>query len=347
MPLESATYIHDLVPANPADTDGMDEAGAQMRLIKSVLQATFPNLTGPVTGTAASLNASSDQNANTGVLEVQPNGTANGGRLKLDPVPGSGSVFVDNFGSSGDPGLFRVVCRDTTDTTPTVTMTVDGAGNLVTPSSISSAAILINGSPLIPRGCILMWAGAANAIPAGWALCNGTNGTPNLQNAFIVGAGLAYAVGQVGGAPGVNTTTDTQGAHSHSGATGSGGGATPTGVTDTQGAHAHTGATGGYSLQVGDLAPHTHNVEIISGPGSDGSFIGAGGGFGGNYVTSSVGSGTPHAHSISTDGAHAHNLSITAIPAHAHVIVVDGSHAHNISVPTLPPFYALCYIMKL
>lgn len=45
MPLETATYIHDLVPANPAHSDGVTQGDAHLRLIKSVLQNQFPNFT--------------------------------------------------------------------------------------------------------------------------------------------------------------------------------------------------------------------------------------------------------------------------------------------------------------
>ncbi len=44
-----------------------------------------------------------------------------------------------------------------------------------------------------------MWSGASDAIPTGWGLCNGENGTPDLRNRFIVGAGDEYRVGDVGG----------------------------------------------------------------------------------------------------------------------------------------------------
>ena len=54
-----------------------------------------------------------------------------------------------------------------------------------------------------PVGGIILWSGAANALPTGWALCNGTtqNGqaTPNLVNKFVVGASGTYAVGATGG----------------------------------------------------------------------------------------------------------------------------------------------------
>jgi microcystin-dependent protein len=45
VPLETATYLHDLVVANPAHTDGLSQADSHMRLLKSTLQNTFPNFT--------------------------------------------------------------------------------------------------------------------------------------------------------------------------------------------------------------------------------------------------------------------------------------------------------------
>src|SRR6478609_6250644 len=40
----------------------------------------------------------------------------------------------------------------------------------------------------VPVGVILMWSGAIVAIPAGYALCDGTNGTPDLRKKFVYGA---------------------------------------------------------------------------------------------------------------------------------------------------------------
>jgi microcystin-dependent protein len=52
----------------------------------------------------------------------------------------------------------------------------------------------------VPAGFIGLWSGAANAIPTGWLLCNGANGTPNLIDKFVLGAGTsAPAVGATGG----------------------------------------------------------------------------------------------------------------------------------------------------
>jgi len=49
----------------------------------------------------------------------------------------------------------------------------------------------------IPKGGIIMWSGAT--VPEGWVLCDGTNGTPNLKDRFIVGSGALYAIGATGG----------------------------------------------------------------------------------------------------------------------------------------------------
>jgi hypothetical protein len=56
MPLETGTYISDLNASNPAATDFLDKADDHLRLIKSTVKATFPNLTGAVTSSQAELN---------------------------------------------------------------------------------------------------------------------------------------------------------------------------------------------------------------------------------------------------------------------------------------------------
>ena len=78
------------------------------------------------------------------------------------------------------------------------------------------------GNGTIPFGGIIMWSGAIANIPTGWALCNGSNGTPDLRDRFIVGAGSNYSVAGVGG-----TTNSIVVAHTH------------TGTTSTEGSHTH------------------------------------------------------------------------------------------------------------
>jgi hypothetical protein len=50
-----------------------------------------------------------------------------------------------------------------------------------------------------PAGVIVLWSGSIGSIPAGWVLCNGSNGTPDLRNRFVVGAGSTYSVDASGG----------------------------------------------------------------------------------------------------------------------------------------------------
>ena len=51
----------------------------------------------------------------------------------------------------------------------------------------------------IPAGGILLWSGSIGSIPAGYVICNGSNGTPDLRDRFVVGAGSTYAVNATGG----------------------------------------------------------------------------------------------------------------------------------------------------
>lgn len=55
MPLETATYINDLVTSNPAASDGLNNSDDHMRLIKSVLKNTFPGLTGVLTSSSGAI----------------------------------------------------------------------------------------------------------------------------------------------------------------------------------------------------------------------------------------------------------------------------------------------------
>lgn len=74
----------------------------------------------------------------------------------------------------------------------------------MTPSSVRKLA----------PGVIVKWQGAVVDIPEGWALCDGTQGTPDLRNSFVPGAGDTYAVGATGGA--VNHDHDFTGdGHAH------------------------------------------------------------------------------------------------------------------------------------
>lgn len=86
------------------------------------------------------------------------------------------------------------------------------------PDGSITAAKLAAGAA-IPPGLISMWSGPADQIPVGWKLCDGTNGTPDLQDRFVVGAGSEYAVGATGGEKAHKLTVAEMPSHRHNLAT--------------------------------------------------------------------------------------------------------------------------------
>ena len=118
------------------------------------------------------------------------------------------------------------------------------------------------GNGVIPIGGIIMWSGTDGSIPTNWALCNGSNGTPNLVDRFIVGRGNDYAAGATGGNADAiipnHTHTATGGNHGH-----------PvrhstqiTGAVDAD-------ASGGYVLDNTGVQDFTANVSTPGSTGGD------------------------------------------------------------------------------
>ena len=73
------------------------------------------------------------------------------------------------------------------------------------------------GAAGVPTGGIILWSGVVANIPAGWKLCNGAAGTPDLRSRFVVGAGSDYAPAATGGANLVTPvgSTGAAGGHTH------------------------------------------------------------------------------------------------------------------------------------
>lgn len=51
----------------------------------------------------------------------------------------------------------------------------------------------------LPSGFIMLWNGSIVNIPFGWTLCDGTAGTPDLTDRFVIGAGDSYDPDDTGG----------------------------------------------------------------------------------------------------------------------------------------------------
>lgn len=67
----------------------------------------------------------------------------------------------------------------------------------------------------VPQGTILSWFGQLANIPSGFAVCDGKNGTPDLRNRFIVGAGDAYKLSDIGGEDAVKLEPSQTSSHYH------------------------------------------------------------------------------------------------------------------------------------
>ena len=214
-----------------------------------------------------------------------------------------------------------------------------------------------------PTGGIVMWSGTALNIPGGWALCDGANGTPDLRDRFIVGAGRNYSPNNIGGTDSVSLTESQMPAHSHS--MSSAGDHSHTGSTSGDGSHSHSGSTGGASANhthggsTSMAGAHAHNFQRYAG-----SYPYAGGnaspGFNKpqyvneNVWTSEVGNhahsfttgghSNDHSHSFSVSGGgHSHSVSINGVGGHSHSLSTSGSGAGH---ENRPQYYALCFIMK-
>lgn len=68
----------------------------------------------------------------------------------------------------------------------------------------------------VPVGAIVIWSGSVDNIPAYWHLCDGTNGTIDLRDKFVLGAGNGYSVGVTGGEATHTLTIEEMPSHSHS-----------------------------------------------------------------------------------------------------------------------------------
>ena len=247
-----------------------------------------------------SLNADRTLSVDFGkVVPVERTITAGNGLI------GGGSLNTNRTISLGTPStLSGSTTNNVTDTSHTHAISVAtqaeaeaGTDNvkLMTPLRVANALNSIKDS-LFPSGGIIMWSGAINDIPVGWALCDGSNGTPDLRDRFIVGAGRDYSVGNTGGAKSVTLNIDQIPSHYH----------------------------GSGSLSANTAGSHNHGYECPQ-----------------SWVSVKSGSDSAaYAGTITNDttrdGSHSH--IITGITSSK-----GGGQAHE----NRPPYYALCFIMKL
>lgn len=103
--------------------------------------------------------------------------------------------------------------------TPTAPTAIAGTNTSQIATTEFVTTAITNGG--VPSGLIAIWSGSIATIPSGWLLCNGTSGTPDLRDKFVVGAGSTYAVAATGGSKDAivvshtHTATVTDPGHTH------------------------------------------------------------------------------------------------------------------------------------
>lgn len=138
---------------------------------------------------------------------------------------------------------------------------------------------------VVPTGAVITWSGSIGTIPDGWALCDGSGGTPDLRSKFILGAGTV-AVGVTQGA--LPTATD------------------------------GSGVSGGTALTVTQIPAHTHGgVPLLTADVDRGNLSGSSFSIDDTGNTASTGGGEAHTH---TTPDHAHVQSLPPYYALAYIM---------------------------
>ena len=177
---------------------------------------------------------------------------------------------------------------------------------------------------------IILWSGNTSNIPTGFVLCDGNNGTPNLTDRFVVGAGSAYGVGATGGSSSVTLSIANLPSHNHSFS-----GSTSHSHTINNHTHSFSGSgssshshgipkgRGGSQANIQNYVPSPRVEQVQSSFSSDSANV---------SVSISGTTGNP-----SDRGTNSQTVSISG---------TTGSQGSGTAHENRPPYYALCYIMK-
>lgn len=167
----------------------------------------------------------------------------------------------------------------------------------------------------IPTGVITMWSGSIISIPIGWRLCDGTNGTPDLRDRFVVGVGTTYSPGNTGGSKDATLV-----AHSHTASSSVSDPGHAHGISDPSHRHSdrmsvgHDDNNGTNGQDAAINLRQSSDAPVLSYYGTT------------EYSTTGI--------TINNAGV---GISVST------TLTTTGSSATNAN---LPPYYALCFIMK-
>jgi microcystin-dependent protein len=278
MPLETATYIDDLVATNPASGDGLSQTDDHLRLIKAAIKATFPNIDGAVNATPAQLNQ-----LVSGLLGLG------------DGTSGSPAIF---FNSDTDLGFYRVAANK-----------VGVAGRMVGNGAVACGSI--HTFPKVPTS----FGTSASDLTKEYLECNGA--VYNMADYPDLGAFLGSTFGGNGtttfGVPNYYTdgrflrsrtaslavgTEQADSIESH----------THTASSASNGAHTHTATDSGHTHTV--VAPTSRDKIFVTTDGVPSGDV-WGDNNGGASSSEASGSGTANI-TVASGGAHTHDITVNA-----------------------------------
>ncbi len=205
--------------------------------------------------------------------------------------------------------------------------TVNGSNNswgTILNTALTETQTYVNNLPAFPTGGIIMWSGTMADIPTGFLICDGTNGTPNLTDRFIVGSktdsGSTHDIGDTGGANSLTISSGQLPSHTHGVgnlAAAAGGTHTHTGNTSNVGNHVHTGGGQGAEIR------GAFNTSTFKGYSA------------GNTTDTGAAGSHSHTVTIASGGSHSHNIAGNT-----------GAQGSGSSVDNRPAYFALAFIMK-
>jgi microcystin-dependent protein len=196
-------------------------------------------------------------------------------------------------------------------------LNLTGSG-VITANTLNVASVAVSsptGPGTIPVGGIIMWSGNPAALPAGWALCDGNNGTPNLSGRFIVGY----------------DAMDTD--YNNTGLTGP---PNPTMPTD----YVLVGGGKKVQLTVASMPTHTHTNAVSTDGSHTHPFLGDD--VTGGSVDTQVNLDT----SADLSDAFASTTPVRPAGDHTHTVTIN-STGGGVAHENRPPYYVLAFIMKL
>ena len=223
---------------------------------------------------------------------VQKDGDTLTGPLNLGNQTVTNGTLASGIKIEAASEIVNTPIRGLTGTaTNQITVPIDG----VSRAEAGGLPIVCLGDPInaFTVGMIMMFNGPPSNLPSGWFICDGTNGTPDLRDSFILGAGLSYALGANGS------------------------------VTDTTGTETApiVPTINPVTLTVANLAVHAHPFDYFvgnsasiyipgAGPGSAYFAQDAGGGTRIGFAGSNTGSGTAFTPTAPALATHTHNFAI-------------------------------------